>query len=127
MTLFNYVTDPMQPTFSPVAYFDVCPDFVAIADAIRLRENPPKMIIYMEMPEPIYKLHENMFRNGQTSGQRNIDAAIQEIVKKYKYKKIDTFISPAGNGLLWYGSSHNTHEEKCLSQKEIARFAEKQK
>jgi len=94
MTLFNYVTGRMQPTFSPVAYFDVCPDSVAIADATRLKENPPKMIIYMEMPESIYKLHEEMFRNGQPSGQRNIDSAIYYITTRYNYNKIDSFVSP---------------------------------
>ena len=97
MTMFNYVTDRIQPTFSPVAYFDVCPDSVAIADAIKLKENPPKMIIYMQIPEPDYKLHEEIFRNGARSGQRNIDATIKYIVEKYNYEKIDFFTSPEWN------------------------------
>jgi hypothetical protein len=97
MALFNYVTDRRQPTFSPVHYFDVCPDYIATMDAANLKENPPKMIIYMEVPEPAYKIHELIFRNRQPSGQRNIDHAIEEIVINYNYKKIDSFVSPKWN------------------------------
>ena len=97
ITLFNYVTNRIQPTFSPVHYFDVCPDDVAVMDAQKLLENPPKMIIYLEIPAYVYILHEANFRNGQSSGQRNLNAAIQEIIAKYKYRKIDSFISPGWN------------------------------
>jgi hypothetical protein len=95
--LFNYVTDRLLPTFSPVHYFDVCPDYVAVMDAAKLLENPPKMIIYMEIPEPIFKYHEDIFRNGQASGQRNLIRAIEEIIKKYNYREIDAFVSPGWN------------------------------
>jgi len=97
LTLFNYVSDRMQPTFSPVHYFDVCPDYIAIMDAAKLRDNPPRMIIYMEVPAKVFKLHEDIFRNGQPSGQRQLLAAIEEIIIKYHYKKIDSFVSPGWN------------------------------
>jgi hypothetical protein len=97
ITLFNYVTDRLQPTFSPVGYFDVCPDNIAIMDAEKLKSNPPKMIVYMKMPQSVYKIHEQIFRNGQPSGQRYLDAAITEIVDRYHYKKIDSFLSPEWN------------------------------
>lgn len=93
ITMFNYVTDRLQPTFSPIGYFDVCPDNIAVMDAAKLIKNPPKMIVYMEMPAWVYKFHEDLFRNGQPSGQRKIDAAIKEIVQKYNYKNIDSFLS----------------------------------
>jgi hypothetical protein len=94
LVIFNYVTDRMQPTFSPVHYFDVCPDIIATMDAARLLENPPKMIVYLDMPESAIKIHEEFFRNGHPSGQRNIIAVINEIVRKYNYQKIDSFLSP---------------------------------
>jgi hypothetical protein len=97
LTLFNYITNRLQPTFSPVHYFDVCPDDIAIKDAEILLQSPPKMIIYMEIPEQAYRFHEIFFRNGQPSGQRKIDAAVQEIITKYSYEKIDTFMSPEWN------------------------------
>jgi hypothetical protein len=95
--LFNYVTERMQPTFSPVHYFDVCPDYIAVMDAERLLKNPPKMIIYMEIPPIPFKIHETLFRDGRPSGQRKLVAAVDEIVKKYNYRKIDTFKTPG-----WY-------------------------
>jgi hypothetical protein len=91
---FNYVTGRVQPTFSPVHYFDVCPDYIAVLDAAKLLENPPRMIIYMEIPEPVFRFHELSFRNGQPSGQRSLVAAINDIIEKYNYRKIDSFVTP---------------------------------
>ena len=97
ITLFNYVTNRIQPTFSPVHYFDVCPDYVAVMDAQKLIDDPPKMIIYMEMSPLVFKLHEDVFRNGLPSGQRKLVTAINKIVVEHNYQKIDSFISPG-----WY-------------------------
>jgi hypothetical protein len=97
LVLFNYVTGKMQPTFSPVDYFDVCPDNIAIIDAAKLLEKPPKMIIYMDMPASAIKIHEDLFRNGHPSGQRNLIAVIKAIVIQYNYQKIDSFHSPGWN------------------------------
>jgi hypothetical protein len=94
LVMFNYVTGRMQPTFSPVHYFDVCPDNIATLDAAKLLENPPKMIIYLDMPESAIKIHEEFFRNGHPSGQRNLIAVIKEIVDKYNYQKMDSFLTP---------------------------------
>jgi hypothetical protein len=94
MTIFNYITGRLQPTFSPVHYLDVCPDNIAISDAELLRKNPPKIIVFMRMPQLDYQWHEEVFRKGQPSGQRAIDAAISEIVQKYHYVTIDALISP---------------------------------
>ncbi len=94
LVLFNYVTDRMQPTFSPIHYFDVCPDNIAIMDAAKLIENPPKMIVYMKLPEWVIKFHEDSFRGGHPSGQRTLISAIEGIVSKYNYQKIDSFDSP---------------------------------
>ena len=95
MAMFNYMTGRMQPTFAPVGYFDVCPDQIAKKDAITLLKNPPKMIIYMEIPEKNYKFHETTFRNGQKSGQRDIDAAIHLLIEKYKI--VDFYFSEGWN------------------------------
>jgi hypothetical protein len=98
IVFFNFVTGRLQSTFSPVHYFDVTPDSLAVEDARLLREKPPKMIIFLSMPESVYLFHENAFRNGQKSGQRQIEAAINEIVEKHHYHMIDEFITP---GFHW--------------------------
>lgn len=95
LTMFNYITERLQPTFAPVGYFDVCPDQIAKNDAVTLLKNPPKMIIYMEIPEKDYRFHEDRFRNGQKSGQRDIDAAIHLLIKNYKI--IDFYFSEGWN------------------------------
>jgi hypothetical protein len=98
MVFFNFVTGRLQSTFSPVHYFDVAPDSLAVADAHLLREKPPKMIIFLSMPESVYLFHERAFRNGQKSGQRQIEATINEIVEKHHYRMIDEFMTP---GFQW--------------------------
>jgi hypothetical protein len=52
------------------------------------------MIIYMRIPAQDIQFHEVFFRNGQPSGQREIDAAIEVIVNKYNYIIIDSFMPP---------------------------------
>lgn len=97
LALFNYVTNRLQPTFSPVHYYDVCPDYVAVMDANTLMKNPPKMIIYMQIPEKYEKIHEELFRGGQKSGQREIEITINKLVEEYNYTEIDSFFSIGWN------------------------------
>ena len=90
----NYITGRLQPTFAAVHYFDVTPDSIAIADARRLQQNPPKMMIVLQFPEDAYDFHEINFRSGGKSGQREIDKVINDLIYIQKYKIIDTFKTP---------------------------------
>jgi hypothetical protein len=94
----NYITGRLQPTFAPVDYYDVTPDDVAIRDANMLRNNPPKMMIVLEFPEDDKEFHEANFRGGMTSGQREVEKTIDELISTYSYKVIDTFVTP---GYKW--------------------------
>ena len=69
-------------------------------DAERLRKDPPKMIIFLEMPEEVIKFHEIIFRDGHPSGQRKIKETVDEIVANYHYKRIDSISTPGYNWLL---------------------------
>lgn len=100
LTMFNFITDRLQPTFAPVHYFDVCPDSVAISDANILRQTPPKMIVFLSMPESVYLFHEQAFRNGNKSGQREIEKAVRDIVEQYHYQVLDRFITPLDHWIL---------------------------
>ncbi len=99
IAMFNFVTGRLTPTFSPVAYFDVCPDSVAISDANILKQTPPKMMVYLSMPESV-SFHEHAFRNGNQSGQREIDKTVQDIVTRYHYKVLDRYITPGDHWIL---------------------------
>lgn len=71
-------------TFAPVHYFDVCPDWVAAADAERLLANPPAVMVVAMHPDDFVQFHEDLFRNGRPSGQRKITEAIAALSRDYK-------------------------------------------
>jgi hypothetical protein len=94
MPMFNFVTRHPQPTFAPVHYWDVCPDYVAIADAARVKAAKPAVIVEMVMPEWLWLDGERTFREGHLSGQRKIEAVIRQFAASGDYRLQDTFIAP---------------------------------
>src|SRR5712691_11500520 len=62
MPMFNFVADRPQPTFAVVHYWDVCPDWVAQDDALRVREARPRVIVEMHFREKTWRIHEEAFR-----------------------------------------------------------------
>jgi len=94
MPMFNYVTGRPQPTFAPVHYWDVCPDSVARQDAARVLLARPRVLVTMDVPEVEWRLGENAFRRGQRSGQREIRAAIDALIRSGDYKLVRTWIGP---------------------------------
>jgi hypothetical protein len=95
--IFNYLTRRKQVTYAPVAYFDTCPDFVARADAERLRAHPPKVFVYLEFPEAVWEIHETAFRGGRRSGQRDIRDVLESFMNNPDYEKLDSYITPGYN------------------------------
>jgi hypothetical protein len=90
LTLFNTLTGRLNTgTFASVHYWDVCPDAVASADARRLAANPPDIIVWTNMGEDVWTTHEDLFRNGQRSGQRDIQEVVQGLVAT-DYVKLGT-------------------------------------
>ena len=82
--LFYYLTDRYPRTFAIVHWFDVVPDQLAVDDAQRLLKTPPKMIIYLELPESTWRIHEQAFRAGSPSGQRMIAKAMDVLTTDKK-------------------------------------------
>ncbi|MDR1024784.1 MAG: hypothetical protein LBL56_03585 [Treponema sp.] len=90
--IFNILTKRMsESTFSHVHYFDVCPDNIAVQDAIRLRKNPPDMIVLNNFDESDWRFHEAYFRGNKRSGQRDIKELIEKWVEEGTYKVIGQF------------------------------------
>lgn len=79
--LFNVLTERKTPTYAPIAWFDVCPDAVAEADAELLEQDPPKVIVWQNMDQGQWNHLESVFRNGEQSGQRNLIKFYETFVK----------------------------------------------
>lgn len=79
---FNVMSGLLSPTYSKVHYFDVCPDNIARSDAKLLRANPPDFVIWMELPDSTWGVHEIIFRNGNPSGQRELQTWFQTHVQQ---------------------------------------------
>lgn len=87
ITIFNVLTERSLGTYSPVHYFDVCPDNIAEKDAKSLRNDPPKMVIWCEFGDDLWNFHEDYFRDGNISGQQKIREFYNDCVQK-NYKKL---------------------------------------
>ncbi len=94
MPIFNYVTGHLQPTFAPVHYWDVCPDPIAEADALRVKAARPAVIVDMEMPKWLWYDGEWTFRQGKRSGQRSIEAVIQQLAASGDYRLMHKYWTP---------------------------------
>jgi hypothetical protein len=91
-TIFTY---PMLPMFYAISHrwwagfapnhnFDFCPDDIARADAARILQVKPAVIIYYRQTPEFLKTEESLWRDGRRSGQRDLIAAVEELVKHYK-------------------------------------------
>lgn len=91
-----------SPTFAKVHYFDVCADYIAISDAKILKENPPTFIIWQDFPEDVWTLHEEVFRSGERSGQRDIQDAKDYLINSNKYILLGSYdLSGADPIYVW--------------------------
>lgn len=100
---FNVMGDLNAPTFAKVHYFDVCPDNVAVSDARILKNTKPTFIVWMELPEQVWGLHEKLFRAGNRSGQRIIKKVIEAKVNSGDYTLLGKYILGASNPVYIYG------------------------
>ena len=95
MPEFYVLSGTQPPTRSATPFIDVASNAVARGDAEILRRDPPPVIAYTVVDDAELAQWEHDFRAGQPSGQRDLVAAIEEIVKSYRL--IDTLRMP-GSG-----------------------------
>ena len=88
---FNVMAELPSPTFAKTHYFDVCSDSQAESDAAVLLENPPDFIVWMEMPEETWVIHEDAFRGGEYSGQRSIQQAYRTLTEGGDYTLLGVY------------------------------------
>ncbi len=90
MPIFYLLAGRPPCTFSHVQFWDVCPDFIASADAERLLSHRPRVLVVGIMPEADIAEREQYFRSGRRSGQRDILEAIDKLTRSGDYELLDT-------------------------------------
>jgi hypothetical protein len=84
MPVFYYLSGRNPVTFSYVHYYDVCADKFVREDVRRLVERPPAVLIITEFPRMMTRYHEEYFRDGRRSGQREMEAALAQLTREYR-------------------------------------------
>lgn len=84
MPMFYLLADRAPMTFAPVHFFDVCPDYVAFADAELIRQSPPDVFVFFQFPEEWTIEAERNFRGGRPSGQREIEDVLRSLTQTYR-------------------------------------------
>lgn len=82
---FNVMSNLDSPTFAKVHYFDVCPDQIAVSDAHIIKTELPSFIVWQKLPDDVWQLHENLFRDGKRSGQREIREVVENKIEDGSY------------------------------------------
>jgi hypothetical protein len=82
--VFYLFTDRKPPGKAIVHWFDFLPDELAVKEAEVIRNNPPRVIVYLELGPSVWEAHERLFRDGKPSGQRKVNETITEIIKSEK-------------------------------------------
>jgi hypothetical protein len=65
-----------------IQWFDFLPDHAAAEEAHRILLSPPHTIVNLNLPDFVWEKHEEIFRNGAKSGQREIQKAINSLTKQ---------------------------------------------
>jgi hypothetical protein len=101
--VFYLLTNRRPDTFAIVNWFDVMPDELAIDEAKHILQSPPKIIIWLDIPDFVWVTHENLFRAGKLSGQRKIAMAVKELTSiGDRYSLERKFDLPEGYSLyIW--------------------------
>jgi hypothetical protein len=82
---FYLFTDRWPVTAGKVHWFDFLSDDKARADAVRLRQQRPAALVYVDLPDIVWVAHEQAFRHGRPCGQRDILAAIRDWTASGRY------------------------------------------
>ena len=90
-----------QSLYVPILYFDVCSDSIANSVADTLAKDEPMLILFHEMEEWRWAVHESVFRNSERCGQRNILNFYNNFVKA-NYRLLGKFDNNMGENIcLW--------------------------
>ena len=88
------MTNRHSITYSKVQWFDVSSVDAVEQDIEALREDPPKMIVYVQLPDGVYEGHESSFHTFQTREMR--DFILNTLVPENDYVELHSI--DLGNG-----------------------------
>jgi hypothetical protein len=83
MPIFHALSGLGLPTYAGDHNIDACPDDIARRDAAILLRVKPAVIVYYREDATFLKSEEILWRGGRASGQREIIAAVETLVKGY--------------------------------------------
>ena len=70
--LFYLLTDRWPPTYYLQHWYDTVTDEGVRDDLARLKADPPKAAVLLELPDAAAEVHEQLFRGGRLSAQREM-------------------------------------------------------
>lgn len=94
--LFNVLTE-RKTIYDAISYFDVCPDDEASGSVEQLMSDPPEIVIWSSLNENRWAAHESQYRNGNRSGQRDIQDWFDTYVKE-NYRCLGQYDNNEGEG-----------------------------
>jgi hypothetical protein len=99
--LFHTLTNRRWPTLSGDENVDVVNDSLAKEEALTLLSTRPKVIIYFREPESYLRELELTRRSGRRMGQRDIIAAVEQLIGSYRLAGTFEGSSPAQKVLVY--------------------------
>ncbi len=93
--VFYFLTGRQVETFASLHWYDVTTDDICRRDLARLLENPPAVLVLWEESEQELRLHEQVFRAGRPSGQREMSRGLRDLAAK-RYSEVDALVAPGG-------------------------------
>ena len=88
------ITGRHSITYSKVQWFDVSSEHSIESDIDTLWDTPPKIIVYINLPDSVYEGHESGFHTFQTRKMR--DFLLNTLIPEYHYEIINS--NDLGNG-----------------------------
>lgn len=99
--IFNWINGRWSGTRAVVYWYDFLPDREAKEAADYFKAHPPKLVIYLKLPESVIRQHEILFRSGKASGQRTLLDLIDGLINAPElYEELLNDALPDGNRLI---------------------------
>lgn len=100
--IFYLMSNRWPKSKSIVSWYDFLPSNRAIEEANRLIKSPPKILIFIDLPDSVLADHERLFRSNGAIGQRDILKSIELLTSNNIYElKFKSEISSGVNLYLW--------------------------
>lgn len=90
MPLLYALADRLPATYALAHWVDVCPDNIAQRDLETLRSKKPKLVIARLDTEAQLRQEESNFRNGRTSGVRQLRDGLRQLLTE-QYELVKTY------------------------------------